>query len=101
MNLCFVVDLPHDRSKAAMIVEPTCKIDDPAKLLNWLKVNGYKNLIREMQGGNLNDLVLPLGNAIFEESSYQTFCDQLCLHRCRAAREELQQAIFQLYAESF
>lgn len=100
-NPCIVIDLPHDKTKPAMVVEPHCWVHDTDDLLCWLKQNNYMRLAKRIE--DWRSQTLPIGKGLFAKSAFQTICDKLFLHRRkhRLAKQELRVALCQLYAESF
>jgi Calcineurin-like phosphoesterase len=105
VNPVIVIDLPHDKSKPAMVVEPQQWIHNIDDLLFWLKQRGYLTIAQAMEDAKPYGLSLITHNnpTLYSGSTYQSLCDQLGLkrRRHRPARQELRNALGQLYAESF
>lgn len=100
-NHCIVVDLPHDKDKPAVVVEPQCWIDSEGVLVDWLKQNCYFELAQVLDQ-QVKPKEFPLGNDLLSESAFSTICDKLALRKkTHPARKELRRALGQLYAESF
>ena len=99
---CIVVDVPHDPSLPAQIVQPSCRIHTTEEFRQWLEQKElYPCLVGAVtQIDNLNQK-LPLQDAFAEKTAFSDLCDILQLHRNKGARTELQRALCQLYAESF
>lgn len=98
-RFCIVVDVPHDESKPAMIVQPECRIQTPDQFLQWLKQRNFEKLLSFAQESDLTHI--PLGNDLFDEETYAQVCSVLDLYRDGDARKEWQEAASQLYSESF
>jgi Calcineurin-like phosphoesterase len=105
VNPVIVIDLPHDKSKPAIVVEPQQQwihsIDD---LIFWLNQNGYHIIAQAMVNAKpYVSLITPNNPSLYSGSTYQSLCDQLGLkrRRHRPAKQELRNALCQLYAESF
>lgn len=107
VNPCVVIDLPHDKSKPAMVVEPQVWIHDMDDFLFWLKQNNYRIISEVIDDaksyGTALSLLTPNNPKLYCASTYQSLCDQLGLkrRRHRPAKFELRTALCQLYAESF
>jgi len=95
---CVVVDLPHDKTKSAMVVEPVCQLQN-GQLSEWLASEGYLKLVQYIRVVDSNEL--PSGEKLIRKWVYDDLCDQLCLHRDAEARRELRRALSQIYVESF
>jgi Icc-related predicted phosphoesterase len=98
---CYVVDLPHDRTRPAMLVEPACKVQG-RDLQSWFAERGFHNLAeyaaqRATHHQQQDDL--PSGNELLD--SHKQLCEALFLHRDYKARRNLQDALLQMYVESF
>jgi hypothetical protein len=98
-NRCTVIDLPHDTSKPAMIVEPHCQIQG-SELPAWLAKRGYKTLCRHAKDAKPQHLI-PSGNTLLQTSGFRAICRAWSINGNKAALFELQKALSQLYAESF
>ena len=107
-NPSIVIDVPHDKTQPAMVVQPNCWVHDTEELICWLKQNRYFHIADKMEmfhasQKNDNNNSLPMGNDLFAKSAFQTLCDKLLLHRRKniLAKQDLRTALCQLYAESF
>jgi hypothetical protein len=100
-NPCIVIDLPHDKTKPAMVVQPDCWVHDTEEFLCWLKQNRYPHIADKIE--TTKPRGLPTGSDLFAKSAFQVICDKLLLHRRKnfLAKQELRKALCQLYAESF
>ena len=98
-----MIDLPHDKSQPAMVVQPQQWIHNIGDLILWLKQNNYTLIAEAMEGATRSRLSLPGGESLYSGATFQSLCDQLGLKRKkhRPVREELRSALCQLYAESF
>jgi hypothetical protein len=94
-----VIDLPHDTSKPAMIVDPHCQIQG-SELLAWLAQRGYETLCRHAKDSKDKPLI-PSGNALLQTSGFRAICRAWSITGNKKALSELQTALSQLYAESF
>ena len=110
MNPPIVVDVPHDPTQSAYLVQPDCPVKNPYTLFTWLQYNQYDELVQHIQEEEIlstdddhwmSSSSLPLGNDLLKESAYAELCDIWLLHRNPSARRELRYALCQLHAESF
>ncbi|CAB9502678.1 Metallophosphoesterase domain-containing protein 1 [Seminavis robusta] len=105
INPCIVIDLPHDKTQPAMVVEPQQWIHDMEDFLFWLKQNNYRVIANAIEEAKPKELSLLSDNNpnLYSGHTYQNLCDQVGLKRRkhRPAKLELQTALCQLYAESF
>ena len=110
INPCIVIDLPHDKSQPAMIVEPQRWIHTLDDFVAWLKQNDYLKVAKALEeaaparrsvGAKLSPLSLP--DNLYSGATYQTLCKQMGWKRRkhRPEKQELRTALCQLYAESF
>uniref|UniRef100_A0A7R9ZRK8 Calcineurin-like phosphoesterase domain-containing protein n=1 Tax=Craspedostauros australis TaxID=1486917 RepID=A0A7R9ZRK8_9STRA len=105
-----VIDVPHDTSKPAMLVEPECTLtfDD---FINWLQRRGHGNLVEHcgvLGSGDgaskqyAQDKSRITGNALFESENFFTTCSLLGIHHLgKQGSQQLHGAVAELYAESF
>jgi predicted phosphodiesterase len=98
-NRCTVIDLPHDTSKPAMIVEPDCQIQG-SELPTWLAQRGYETLCRHAKDSK-EQPAIPSGNALLQTSGFRAIARAWSITGNKKALFELQTALAQLYAESF
>jgi hypothetical protein len=102
---CIVVDLPHDQSKPAMIVQPHCPIQNASQLETWLlKDNNdiYASLAASVKDSDHEQRqLLPGGHAFLQESAHMEICYALRLHRDLEAQRLWRRALADLYAQSF
>jgi len=96
-NPCTVVDVPHDTSQPALLVEPQCQVQS-RQFGDWLRENSFLSLAAYVDKIDSNKL--PSGNA-FLRADYWELCDTLLLHHDKAARKQLSVALSELYAQSF
>jgi Icc-related predicted phosphoesterase len=94
-NRCVVIDLPHDTSKPAMVVEPQCQVQG-SQLAGWLDEHGYETLSRHAK-----DAILPSDIALLKDSGFRAICRAWKIRQSKEAQAELQRALSELYAESF
>jgi len=97
-NPCIVIDLPHDKTIPAMIVEPNCPLIDSDSFLSWLNRSGYESLAGVARK-SLKLKELPVGNDLLRDSAYYDICNMLHWHK--EVKQELRRALSQIYAESF
>jgi hypothetical protein len=97
-NPCIVIDLPHDKTIPAMIVEPNCPLIDSDSFLSWLNRSGYESLAGVARK-SLKLEELPVGNDLLRDSAYYDICNMLHWHK--EVMQELRRALSQIYAESF
>ena len=94
-----VVDLPLDKSKPAMIVQPQCTFD-ASDFLDWLKSNKFHTVAKRLEECNDFDDFIS-GNELLESDAYGRLRDKLQLHRDGKASFELNVALSELYTQSF
>jgi len=95
---CVVVDVPHDKSKPAIWIQPQCDIT-PGGFLDFLLENNFQHLWNAANGVVTTDL--PSGEELLADDAYDNICNSLSIHRDKAARDELLQALSQIHAASF
>jgi hypothetical protein len=99
VNPCVVVDLPHDRSKPAVVIQPNCKVKG-SDLKQWFHDHECQTLARYMD--NVTDVdTLPSGNDLLSNNSFIDLMAAMFLHRDKSAQEELRDVIGQMYVEAF
>ena len=105
---CIVVDLPHDKSLPARIVDPCCPVKTLGQLVSWLDEKGYAVLVDcissslEDEPEDWREQPTPFPEAFYSGGrEYFDLCETLGLYRDPNAREELRNAVCQLYAECF
>jgi hypothetical protein len=101
---CIVVDLPHDQSKPAMIVQPQCPIQNSSQLEECLLESDgiYASLAASVKESDEEQkLLLPSGNALLQASAIMEICDALRLHRDLEAQKLWRRALAELYDQSF
>ena len=94
-----VVDLPLDKSKPAMIVQPQCNFD-ASQFLDWLKANKFNKVAKRLEEYKDFDDFMS-GNELLESDAYGRLRDTLQLHRDGKASFELNVALSELYTQSF
>ena len=98
-QFCTVVDLPHDPSQPARVVEPHCTLSSD-QFVPWITAHGYQRLVSyATNGADLS--LLPVGNDFFLPSAREKVCSALGLYRDAEARKEWRKAVVQLHSESF
>jgi predicted phosphodiesterase len=106
INPCLVIDLPHDLTQPARVVEPHCRLRDMGDFVGWLRHNEYivvgEALETSIKRGT-NNFSLALPSNLFSGSTYHDLCDLFGWkrHKYRLHKRELRMALCQLYAESF
>jgi Icc-related predicted phosphoesterase len=96
-NPCIVVDVPHDPTQPARVVEPQCTIDD---LKQWLRNSPYRQL--QDYAIQFDDrATLPSRNDLVGPKAFEVVAGALRLHRDAAAQAELRLALLHIHAESF
>jgi Icc-related predicted phosphoesterase len=97
---CIVVDVPHDITQPAVVVQPICQVQN-TELHLWLKKRNFERLAWYMDRvPNVKEL--PSGNDLLQKDrAYRTLCEKLCLGADRSARVDLWKALSQMYVESF
>lgn len=99
VNQCFVVDVPHDRSQPAVVITPTCCVQN-TELRDWflerdfLTLASYVDKVQDVER-------LPSGDALLYDNAFGIICHAMYLHRCRGTQMQLRDALAQMYAESF
>ena len=94
-----VVDLPLDKSKPAMVVQPRCDFD-VRSFSDWCKSNGFNELSRQLSA--CKDICeFPTGDALLERGAYRKLCDKLQLNRDEKGSHELNLALSELFVQSF
>ena len=94
-----VIDIPHDPSRGAVVVQPECRVRSN-ELHDWFLKHSFSGLascienVEPTQG-------LPSGNDLLKEDAFIQLCDAMCLHRDQVAQNELRKALALMYAESF
>mmetsp|Transcript_23521 Transcript_23521/g.32994 ORF Transcript_23521/g.32994 Transcript_23521/m.32994 type:complete len:423 (+) Transcript_23521:129-1397(+) len=95
---CVVVDVPHDKSKPAIWIQPQCDIT-PSGFLEFLKENNYTKLLNAAK--DLDKSLLPGGSELLDDNAYDNICNSMSIHRDKAARDELLKVLSQIHAASF
>jgi Icc-related predicted phosphoesterase len=107
INPCIVIDLPHDMTQPARVVEPCCRLVDMGDFVGWLQHNDYHTVAQALESSiqqSANGFSLPLPPTLTSSSTYY---HDLCTlfgwkrRKHRPAKRELRIALCQLYAESF
>jgi Icc-related predicted phosphoesterase len=106
INPCLVIDLPHDFSQPARVVEPRCHLHDMGDFVGWLRHNEYLVVAQTLETNirlRANEFSTPLPRSLFSGSTYHDLCDFLGWKRRnhQSPKRELRTALCQLYAESF
>lgn len=97
---CLVVDVPHDHTQPAVVVQPVCQVQN-TELQLWLKDRNFLILASNMD--RVHDVKeLPSCNELLQkERAYRTLCEKLGLKEERSAKIQLWEALSQMYVESF
>jgi Calcineurin-like phosphoesterase len=104
---CIVVDLPHDKSLPARIIQPTYDhVQTLGLLVEWLDLKGYYLIVSCVSVSQINDpnwsqQLTPLPDAFGNEASFLELCSLLELFHSKDARTLLRLALCRLYAECF
>ncbi len=96
-----VVDVPHDRSKPAMVVPPgACNLKLP-DLLTLCEIHGWSTLKQSLEDCNLDHIEgsLPTNFSYLAEDAFHVLSERL--HLEQDSQAELLQALRVAYAQSF
>ena len=98
---CYVIDVPHDRSQPARMVEPDCKqLTSLHDLVQWLDTHGYGEIAAVLRKSVACDI--PLGNELLCAEAEERLVNALGVHQeDRPAKQKLHEALQALYADSF
>ena len=91
---CIVVDVPHDKSLPAHVVQPQYRLS-AADWGAWLRQHGYDLLACYAADGDVQ-----LRDEDLQPPVYRNLCDRLLLHRDPTAQRQLAHALSTLYAVS-
>jgi hypothetical protein len=119
---CIVIDLPHDQSLPAMVVQPHCPIQDLHEFVGWLQHKNYLVVAKALETCIHQRYPPPLPD-LSSPATYRNLCAMLGWTRTgggggggseirstttsssrsfrQSAKRELRTALCQLYAESF
>ena len=101
---CVVIDLPHDLTQPARVVQPECQIHTVRQLQDWFRENGFENLAKAVPVTEVEDATvhrLPLGDELLEQSAFQGLMDGLGAMRDRSMRQDIVKALSMIHAESY
>lgn len=101
VHQCYVIDVPHDKSRPAVVVQPDCRVLN-TELRSWFEDRDFPCFASLMESV-ANVEALPSGNDLLQDNAFMVLCEAMGLHCDKSSRQRrlLRKALSQMYVESF